>query len=326
MSRYISFVVPVYNVEDYLEQCIESLLHQDIPESQYEIILVDDGSTDLSGKICEQYGLDYENVKCFRKENGGSSAARNYGLKRAEGKYILFVDSDDYIRENILGTIIRKCKAQNEPQVMFLMARKVFPDGKTRHWDSEMSLRALHTDYRDVVSYLAGRDMYPASAWGKLVSRDFLERYNIYFKEGHMAEDYEWLLSVILNATEYGCCNDNYYFYRQNRKGSITYKASEAHIQDLFQIIRNMEVVAADEKYKAVSEAVLKFAAYVYRCLLWNVTPYYKKYRSEIKRMKYLLTKKNSRDIKIIRTASKIVGIGNTVNLLGIYRKIKQKI
>lgn len=99
MDKYISFIVPVYNVEDYLEQCIESLLHQNIPESQYEIILVDDGSVDLSGKICEQYSMGYENIKCFHKENGGLSDARNYGLERAEGKYILFVDSDDYIRK-----------------------------------------------------------------------------------------------------------------------------------------------------------------------------------------------------------------------------------
>lgn len=324
MDKYISFIVPVYNVENYLEQCIESLLHQDIPDSLYEIILVDDGSADSSGEICEQYSLDYGHIKCFHKENGGLSDARNYGLKRAEGKYILFVDSDDYIGENILGTIIRECKEQNEPQVMFLTGQKIYQDGTVKPFENTMDLEKLQSDYRNVIHYLAERDTYPASSCLKMTDRKFLITNKIYFKIGHVAEDYEWSLKVILNAKKYGCCNDSYYFYRQNRTGSITNTVSEKHVQDLIQIIINMEIVSAEKKYLDISEEILNFAAYIYRCLLCIIFPYYKKYRGEIKRLEYLLTKKNSRDIKMIRTASRIVGIGNTVKLLGLYRKIKR--
>lgn len=324
MSKYISFIVPVYNVEDYLEHCIESMIHQDIPTDYYEIILVDDGSTDLSGKICERYSQDYENIKCFRKENGGAADARNYGMEKAEGKYVLFVDSDDYIRDNILGTVIRECKQQNEPQVLFLMAQKVFPDGSTGQYDEKMSLGCLQAEHTEVVHYLAQRTTYPVSPCLKMVNREFLNQYQIFFRKGYVAEDYEWSLSIILHATRFGCCNENYYFYRQGRQGSVTSDITETYAYSLLRIIRNIESIAADEKYMDISEDVLKFAAYIYRCFLYVVSPDYKRYKEEIQKWKYLLAKKNSRDIKIIRAVSKLVGIGNTVRLLGGYKRMRK--
>lgn len=108
MSKYISFIVPVYNVEDYLKHCIESMIHQDIPADSYEIILVDDGSTDLSGKICERYSQDYENIKCFHKENGGAADARNYGMEKAEEKMFCLL-----IRMIIFVTIFLELSSGN---------------------------------------------------------------------------------------------------------------------------------------------------------------------------------------------------------------------
>ena len=91
----ISIIVPVYNVENYLKECIDSILRQEFRD--YEIILVDDGSKDDSGKICDEYGKKYSFISVIHKKNGGLSDARNFGLKIAKGEYILFIDSDDYI-------------------------------------------------------------------------------------------------------------------------------------------------------------------------------------------------------------------------------------
>ena len=103
----ISVIVPVYNVEAYLERCVESLLHQDI-EQPYQIILVDDGSTDSSGTQCDAYGRQYpDRVAVIHKPNGGLSSARNEGVRQAAGDWIVFVDSDDYVSDSYLSVLQR---------------------------------------------------------------------------------------------------------------------------------------------------------------------------------------------------------------------------
>ena len=99
----LSIIMPVYNVEDYLCKCIDSVLNQDYED--YEVILVDDGSPDECPKICDSYAKKHDNIRVVHRENGGLSAARNSGIEVAIGEYILFVDSDDYIEPNVLGTL-----------------------------------------------------------------------------------------------------------------------------------------------------------------------------------------------------------------------------
>lgn len=100
----ISIVVPIYNVQDYLERCIESIILQTY--KNIEIILVDDGATDNSGKICDEYLKKDERIKVVHKENGGLSDARNVGKENANGKYIAFIDSDDYVRTKLCRSSI----------------------------------------------------------------------------------------------------------------------------------------------------------------------------------------------------------------------------
>ena len=126
MKKKISIIIPVYNVENYLRQCIESILEQEYEEK--EIILVDDGSTDNSGSICDEYADKYENVLVIHKENGGLSDARNVGLAKAAGEYVLFVDSDDFVEENSLSPIVEIVNA-NPVDVVLLEAQKYYADG-----------------------------------------------------------------------------------------------------------------------------------------------------------------------------------------------------
>lgn len=107
MFPKISVIVPVYKVEEYLEECIESLVNQTMKE--IEIILVDDGSPDHCGAICDQYAQKYSNITVIHQKNGGLSCARNQGLSIAKGEYISFVDSDDYVKENMLETLYNAC-------------------------------------------------------------------------------------------------------------------------------------------------------------------------------------------------------------------------
>ena len=102
----LSIIVPIYGVEQYLRKCVDSLLAQDLPSSEYEIILVDDGSPDGCPAICDQYAAEHDNIRVIHRENGGLSAARNSGIEVAQGEYIMFVDSDDYWEPNVLGGLM----------------------------------------------------------------------------------------------------------------------------------------------------------------------------------------------------------------------------
>lgn len=118
----LSVIVPVYNVEHYLERCVNSLLSQDLKNNEYEIILVDDGSTDNSAFIVNKLTNKIPNVKAIYKNNGGLSSARNAGVDVAKGDYLMFVDSDDYLERNVLGTLYHACKANNLDVCHFKMS------------------------------------------------------------------------------------------------------------------------------------------------------------------------------------------------------------
>lgn len=324
-QKYISIIVAVYNIEKYIQKCVESLIEQDCNPSYYEIILVDDGSADRSGELCDAYQKRNSNIRVIHKKNGGLSDARNVGLENAEGRYILFVDGDDYIQKNILGSLIKSCKEQNEPQVMFLNAVKCYPDNRIQPYDTPMCIEKLKGEKQDVLAYLSERKMYPASAWSKMISHDFLIQNNISFKVNQLSEDYEWSFSIYKLNPTYGYCLEQYYFYRQDRQGSITSRMKEAHFLDLMQIIDNFEMAANSQgETEKNKESILRFAAYVYRCMIWKAAPYYAKYKNKINQKAYLLDYRNSKDFKMIRGFSKVVGIGNTIRLLNIYRRIRR--
>ena len=107
----VSVIVPVYNVEDYLARCLDSLVNQTLKE--IEIIVVNDGSPDNSQKIIDKYAKKYLNIKAYKKENGGLSDARNYGIKKANGEYIAFIDSDDFVTTDMYEKMYQKAKTGN---------------------------------------------------------------------------------------------------------------------------------------------------------------------------------------------------------------------
>ena len=110
--KRLSIIVPVYGVEQYLRKCVDSLLNQDIPSSEYEIILVDDGGHDQCPQICDEYAAAHKNIRVVHRANGGLSAARNSGILDARGEYLCFVDSDDYWESNVLGKLMEQVEQE----------------------------------------------------------------------------------------------------------------------------------------------------------------------------------------------------------------------
>lgn len=209
----ISIIVPVYNVEKYIDKCLKSLVNQTLKD--IEIIVVNDGSPDNSQKIIDKYVKKYKNIKSFIKKNGGISDARNYGIKQAKGDYIAFVDSDDYIDEKMMEKMYEKAI---EKSYDIVECNLHIADDNGQIINDE-----FHTLPKDIKE-LEGKKKYMTnmytSVWNKIYKKSLFD-YNVRFKKGVWFEDVEFLYKLIPYVNTIGFVNDNLYYYVQH-EGSIT--------------------------------------------------------------------------------------------------------
>ena len=248
--RRLSIVVPIYKVETYLRKCIDSLLHQDLPEEEYEIILVDDGSPDGCGEICDRYAFQHANIKVVHRTNGGLSAARNSGIDVAQGNYVQFVDSDDYLESNVLKALIDKAETARLDVLRFNYQNvneqyEVFEPNK---------VSKPFVDYCeepcDGLTFLTERLGFGCYAWQFVVRRELLEGYR--FKEGILFEDTEWTPRMLMRAIRVSSMDKIVYNYLQ-RIGSITKSIDEMKIKNT--LANKMQLVdSMKEQMKGVPD------------------------------------------------------------------------
>ena len=234
---YFSIIIPVYQTEKYIIDCIESVLKQD--SDDYELILVDDGSTDGSSKICDQYASQFEKISVIHKRNGGLSDARNKGIRAAAGEYLLFLDSDDFWSDS---QFLKKLKSGIEQQDCDVMNfhYKYYYEEENQYRDffspiDEESLGKMNADQR--FQYLVEQNQYIASACNKAVSRRLILQNNLYFRVGITSEDIEWCARLASCSNKMGGCNLNAYCYRQ-RAESITHTLKAENVDMLRKNIR----------------------------------------------------------------------------------------
>lgn len=209
----ISIIVPVYNVEKYIDKCLNSLVNQTLKD--IEIIVVNDGSPDNSQKIVDKYTKKYSNVKSYIKKNGGISSTRNYGLKYAKGEYIAFVDGDDYVDITMFEKLYNKAKEKSY-DVVECNPRMVDDNGKLIK-DVYYTLSNDVTTEEELKKYMI--NMY-TSVWNKIYKKSLFNK-GIKFKTGVWFEDVEFLYKLIPFVKSIGFVNENLYYYVQ-REGSIT--------------------------------------------------------------------------------------------------------
>lgn len=175
----ISIIVPVYNVEKYLPKCIDSILKQTFTE--FELLLIDDGSKDLSGRICDEYAKKDTRIKVFHKSNGGVSSARNIGIEEAQGKWILFVDSDDWVESNYLDVIV---KYGEDCDLLYFAANWVYSDGTSTSFHPKDASSNNIQDIQDEILLLKTNKQkheYFGYTWNKLFKRRIITEYGIRF-------------------------------------------------------------------------------------------------------------------------------------------------
>lgn len=223
----ISIIVPIYNVERYCKECFDSLLNQSL--SDIEVLLVNDGTKDLSGAIAEEYADKYPCIfRYFEKPNGGLSDARNYGIPYARGEYLAFVDSDDYIASTMFEKLYAKAKLENA-NIVECEFKYIY--------ESEKRSKVVHfPKYKNISDCLI--HAYP-NAWNKIYKRMWVQSLGITFPKGLWHEDIEFFFKILpFSGSVPFTVHEPLYFYRQ-REGSIMTKPNRK-ILDLHKIYANI--------------------------------------------------------------------------------------
>ena len=232
MQEKISIIVPVYNVEKYLERCVESILKQTY--TNFELLLINDGSTDTSGELCDELASKNENIRVFHIENRGVSNARNLGIEHSTGEWITFVDSDDFITNDYLETLISAVKSDDS--VGFSVARlhhvrnglvTDLPEfsGQESIWSAEQTMKELLMTTRT--------SFFPVA---KLFKKQLIEKFR-FSTDYHLAEDALFLTEVILETKCSSVFIDKPIYYYDHREGSATTSVN-SHVFDTIEVYK----------------------------------------------------------------------------------------
>ena len=234
----VSVIVPIYNVERFVKRCLDSLVNQTLQEIQ--IILVNDGSTDESGNIAKEYASKHSNkIIYLEKENGGLSDARNFGMRYAEGEYIAFLDSDDYVENTMYEEMYNKALQENSDYVecdfLWEYPNKVKKDKRIPYSNKKEML----TNVRVV-------------AWNKLIKREILEKNNISFPKGLRYEDIEFTYKLIpyLNKVSYVDKEFVHYVQRNNSIANVQNERTAEVFTIFDNIIKYYQEKGFYEEYK----------------------------------------------------------------------------
>lgn len=312
----LSIIVPVYNVSKYLAKCLDSLICQDLKPEEYEIIVVNDGSTDNSEEISRQYEEKYSNIKVVRQENQGLSAARNSGIAIAQGQYIQFVDSDDYLEPNVLKTLVEKMESDNLDVLRFNYQNV----NETYEVYEPYKEHKPYVDYRDEVcdglTFLTERLGYACYAVQFLIKSELLRKEGNTFKSGIYFEDTEWTPRILMQAKKVTSTDLMVYNYLL-RQGSITNSVSiekkRKVLEDKMQLVSSLKQQMLDKADKRWYEGMI--SATVISIMGCIVADFYKekdKYLKELNDLDvyplsyYHASKLAARKIKFINFSPRI--------------------
>lgn len=218
----VSLIVPVYNTEMFLDKCIQSLLNQSF--KSFEIILVNDGSTDNSQKICDKYAEKYANIRSYSTCNGGLSSARNYGIDRANGEFIMFLDSDDWFEENMLSEMMRAFFRNNSDVVIQGFQVDFESDGSTYYEVFERDMSFQEQNLYEGILNAEQKGLFNSSC-NKMYKTNIIKEYKIYFEEGQEpAEDLLFNCNYFKHVKKFSCIQNAGYHYVKRNVQTLTVK------------------------------------------------------------------------------------------------------
>lgn len=236
MSK-VSIIVPIYNVEKYIKRCLDSIINQTLKD--IEIILIDDGSKDTSGSICDEYASQDNRISVIHKENGGLSDARNTGVKRATSDYVLFVDSDDYIKENMVERLY-ELLVDHQVDMSVCGVYNVYSSGEKAQCDV---LEEFQCDNITAFGHIMVGEKIPGTICNKLIKREIAQE--LLFPVGRLYEDAFYTTQLMQRVKSVVVTTEPMYYYF-HRVGSITTTVFKKKDMDI--------VLAYEENLKVIKE------------------------------------------------------------------------
>lgn len=324
-SPLISIVVPVYNTGKYLAQCVGSVIAQTY--TNIEILLIDDGSTDNSGSICDRLAEKDDRIKVWHIPNSGSGHARNTGIRYARGEFVLFLDSDDFWAEKEgLQKVIRYYYSLPTPVDFIVLKFKYF-------YEKDRLFKTL-PDYTfeenspktEKLNQLVASGHFPVSPCIKFTKRRFLTDQSLFFPEGVTTEDIPWSLESFLRCSDFAVLNDDFYTYRRQVSSSVTHSVSEKKFNDLLTIVENhIEEVKETIADSSLQSVLFSFWAYQYSILMGMYALFSssskKSYFRRLKKYRWILQYDLHPKVKKVNRLLAFVPFFWTSKLLGFYIK-----
>lgn len=321
MSKF-SIIIPVYNVERYLNECVESVLSQTFTD--FEILLIDDGSPDKSGVMCDEWAKKDSRIRVFHQENQGLSGARNTGIRNAIGDYLQFLDSDDWwASADVLQSISDR---------LDLTAADVLSYNYRKSYGGKLTDPAFSAETRDhsnrecgSLEYLVSRSLWVTGACNKAIKRELFGNGELFFRKGITSEDIDWTLRLALQADSFDYCNAVAFVYRQ-REGSISHsispKALECLCSNVEECVRLLQNSASDK-----ARILEPFVAYQYATLLHNYASQNSYDRApsldtRVRAMLPLLKSSENNKVRFINLSTSLLGFKLTLVLLRTRQKL----
>lgn len=326
-----SIIIPIYNSSPFINTCVNSILKQTYKD--FEIILVNDGSTDDSLEVCQKLKECSNQIKIINKKNGGASSARNEGIKNSIGEYLLFVDSDDYWIDPLALEELRKNIQQNNPDLVLfgaLTKNTINNTVKTRVLFTSEDINYLNTHmFIDNLNYLFHLNKFPTSAWSLTVKRAYIIDNNLYFQNGIVAEDIDWMIRIFSNDVKISAIENILYHYHKLRPGSVTSKSGKKSVESLVWIVEKWANKLVQNRSR--NQSLIEFLAFHFSTILLSFHKLEKKdknlFQPRIIQYWWLLNESKNKRVKLVKLICNLYGltIGSLVlkNLYKFYLETK---
>ncbi len=254
MNAFISIIIPVYNAEKYLEECVGSIVRSEV-FNELEVVLVNDGSVDRSALICDRFGSEHENIKVLHKENGGVSKARNAGIETATGEYLTFCDADDYYLNDVFKNILSVLKNNNADLLFYDFLYEQIDC--TNRISYPFEKRTVFANIPLIFEYMLGNESLNSS-WNKVFKRSVIVDNDISFNQGQRyGEDRDFVLAFLTKAKTSYYLPEEGYFYRYVKTGAV-HKARTDYFDNIYQeLLFKKEISKSFDIDKKIIEKVL---------------------------------------------------------------------
>lgn len=329
MAPLFSIVIPVYNTVRELERCVNSITAQKF--ENFEVILVNDGSTDGSGELCDRLSEQDARIRTIHKENGGCSEARNTGIRAAAGEYLMFVDSDDmWDDENALDEIAGIIAERKQIDVICFGVSIYDEDGRLVKVRKPTIPEHGGQSKTELLRHLVYTNQFFSTSYVKVLHRDFFIKHNLFFVKGLLSEDIEWSARILIHCREIAVYPNAFYKRIMRTEGSITSSIGRKNILDILNSIeKGVDFARLYAENTDLLELYLEYWAYQYAMLLGLLPvmrnePDYNAVLKRLEELTWLLKYDHVRKVRAVRICKSVIGTKMTVALLARYYSVRR--